>query len=1035
MDDAQDQLVSLFRQLAEEADDVFWVSDPVRKRILYISRSYEVVWGRAREALYANPLAFLEGIHPDDRARVAAAHPHQAQGLFDEAYRVVRPDGTHCWVHAKAYPIRDQDGTVTRICGIAHDITATKAAEASAALRRQQLEDSVAERSALLEIQLSALNTAELALVESEARLGQLVDSAHDAVVVIDADGLITDWNRRAEALFNWTREQSVGKLLSALIIPPEMRERHEAGLARFRAKGTSSVIDRVIEVDAIRRDGSRCPIELSIWSFQSRGVPSFGAFIRDISARRISEHALQQSEEKYRQVVEYVGQGMVVVQNGQFVFANPKAQEITGYPLDELVSFAFDNIVHPDDQPAVRERHAQRLRGEEVPGSYEFRIIDRQGNPRWLEVGGTLISWDGAPAILSFFSDVSRRKALEAELTTSLAERETTLQHSIVGVAFLTPNGRLRWANDALGRIFRTSQENCIGQSLEAYYRSREHYLEMGRQVMQAVAQGVMYETELLMRRHDGELFWAYLSGKAVNPNDLSQGTVWVLMDISERRELEARLQRQTVEQEIILQTSQIGIAHTTNRLHQWINATFSEMIGFSQAELIGNSSRCHFPSEEAFRKLGEDAYPQMASGASYACECQMMRKSGEVFWVHMCGKNVDPEDPKKGTIWTVMDITKRKQLEQRLSATSSEREAILQSALVGITFTIDRKHQWVNRKFAEMMGHTPEAMIGQCSLVHYKDQASWAALGQAAYPRLAIGETFETEWEMKRSDGSLFWAQIYGSCVELGHPEKGTIWTFLDISERRRAEEDTLRALEKQKELNELKSRFVSMTSHEFRTPLATILSSAELLKYYSDRLPAGEKVEILSSIESSVKRMTQMLDNVLLIGKAEAQMLTCKTAPIDLQALCRSCAREIEIAARSEQQPRLRLEIGDDIRVGHFDEKLLHHVLGNLLSNAFKYSPGGGEVLFSVKHDKNDIVFHVADQGIGIPERDLPRLFETFHRAENVGNIQGTGLGLAIVKKAVELHGGRIDVSSEEGRGTRFTVRIPDNGKDHG
>ncbi len=906
MHEEQDALIALFRQLSDGAEDVFWVSDPETGRVLFLSRSYEQLWGRPCETIYAQPKSFLDSIHPDDRARIASAHRLQTQGLYDEAYRLVRPDGSVRWVHAKAYPIRNAQGVVTTICGIAQDITAVKEAEAAANTRQQQLEAGIAEHS--------------------------------------------------------------------------EHLERHRRAL-------------------------------------------------------HLAERNLSESEERYRQVVEHVGQGMVVVVEGRFVFANPRAQEITGYTLDEMRQFdAFDAIIHPDDRDAVRNRHRQRLAGEAVDPTYEFRILDKSGNLRWLEIGGTLISWDGQPATLTFFSDITARKRLEAELKATLAERETTLQHSIVGIAFLTANGRLRWGNDALFRIFGVKPDGQTGQSLERFYPTRDRYLEIGAQVADAVLHGRMFETELMMRRDDGTLFWAYLSGKAVNPHDLAQGTVWVVMDISQRRELEIRLQHKTAEQEVILETSQIGIAHTANRIHQWVNRTFCEMVGFTRDELILHSSRCHFPDDDSFRRLGDEAYPVMATGRSYSCETQMMRKNGEIFWVHMHGKNIDPQDPARGAIWTVMDITPRRRMEEQLKATSSEREAILQSALVGITFSVNRVHRWVNRAFATMMGYEPEELIGQQSRVHYPDDESWAALGTEAYPLLAAGSTFEAEWRMRRRDGTLFWVQLYGCSVEPGQPEKGTIWTFLDISARKQAEEDTLRALEKQKELNDLKSRFVSMTSHEFRTPLATILSSAELLKHYSDRLPDEEKAEILTSIETSVKRMAQMLDNVLLIGKAEAQMLTCRPEPLDVRSLCTSCAEEARTTVRSERAPELRVEIGADIATGVFDEKLLRHVLGNLLSNALKYSPNGGTVSFTVRRGDGLTEFEVADQGIGIPKKDLPRLFETFHRAENVGNIQGTGLGLAIVRKAVELHGGTIAVDSEEGRGTRFLVSIPDYGGAH-
>lgn len=215
--------------------------------------------------------------------------------------------------------------------------------------------------------------------------------------------------------------------------------------------------------------------------------------------------------------------------------------------------------------------------------------------------------------------------------------------------------------------------------------------------------------------------------------------------------------------------------------------------------------------------------------------------------------------------------------------------------------------------------------------------------------------------------------------------------------------------------------------MTSHEFRTPLAAILSAEELLRHYGDRLPPSERAETLDSIAAGVQRMSRMLDRVLLIGQADANMLDYAPRQLHLPTLVHQIADETRVL-----DPGLRCNIavhcGQDVGEGIYDEKLLRHIFGNLLSNALKYSPDGGEVRFTISQAEGQTVFEVADQGIGIPADEIGHLFESFHRASNVGAIAGTGLGLAIVKNAVDMHGGRISVRSQVGRGTCFTVLLP-------
>jgi len=274
-------------------------------------------------------------------------------------------------------------------------------------------------------------------------------------------------------------------------------------------------------------------------------------------------------------------------------------------------------------------------------------------------------------------------------------------------------------------------------------------------------------------------------------------------------------------------------------------------------------------------------------------------------------------------------------------------------------------------------------------------------------------------------RPDGQEVWlhAEFMALSDADGKPVK-VVATFIDISRLRAAEADTLAALKRQQELNELRARFVAMTSHEFRTPLAAILSSAELLDHYGERLPADERQAVLKGIHDGVHRMTRMLDRILLINKADAQMLECQPRPIDLTHVMTAIANEV-VPGGGPDRERLQLHVSPPDMQPSLDAKLLHHIMGNLMSNALKYSPPLSLVTVQAVQLMDGVEFKVEDQGIGIPQSDLPELFEPFHRGANVGERKGTGLGLTIVKKSAELHGGQVNVSSEAGRGTRFTV----------
>src|SRR6266850_1121282 len=252
-----------------------------------------------------------------------------------------------------------------------------------------------------------------------------------------------------------------------------------------------------------------------------------------------------------------------------------------------------------------------------------------------------------------------------------------------------------------------------------------------------------------------------------------------------------------------------------------------------------------------------------------------------------------------------------------------------------------------------------------------------------------------YVAEHRVKTLAGGWVWSLSRGRVVERDAGGRGLRMTGVnvDIDDRKRAEVELLAAVQREKELSEMKSKFVSTASHEFRTPLATMLSSAELLEHYSESLSPSEKLNL---------------------------------GPTNLRELCNKVVSEFRIA--QGKQHIITLDDRFDRPEATMDERLLRHILNNLLSNAVKYSPPGSEVTFSLARRGEQAAIEIQDRGIGIPLEDQPRMFESFHRASNVENRPGTGLGLAIVKKSVELHGGEIILSSAVGSGTRFTVMLP-------
>ena len=736
-----------------------------------------------------------------------------------------------------------------------------------------------------------------------ESHLLNLLSLARDAVVAMDTQGLITEWTSAAEKLLGHSREQAVGAKLSELIVPPSQRAAVDTAMQRCVHMHQPNILNQPMEVEALHRDGQLVAIELAMGSVSTGQGQGFGVVMRDISDRRAAQEAIKLSEDFNRVVVEHLGEGMSINQNGVVLYVNRMALEILKRPMESVVGHSVLTWVHPDDHAYVTELRRQGQQGEIIPERFEIRCIQPDASVRWLEAHASVIPWKGQTASMTFFSDITDRKTM-----------------------------------------------------IDTLHRSEERY----RLVIENVGEGM-----------------------------------------------------------IVLQGEHIVFA----------NARAAEIARISHEEFlsVGFLHRVH-PDDHAIvqdrrrrRLAGEDVVNHY--------QIRLLQPDGAIQWLEI-GVTVVPWEGQPATLTFYSDITDRKLLEEELHRTSSEREAILNSALVGIVLSRNREQEWVNEKFAEMVGYRREELIGQSSRLVHASESEWLAFAAPTRTALSTVGTYTAERQLKRKSGELFWAHLAGRCVRPLDPDSGVIWTFLDITERKQAEQEIRDALDRQKELNQLRSRFVAMTSHEFRTPLATILSSAELLKYYGDRLPTTEKSEVLQSIENSVQRMTRMLDRVLLIGKVEAHMLEFNPVEIDLAALCHALVEEARTQL-PDSRCTVRTDIEADVSKGMYDEKLLVHIFGNLLSNAMKYSPNGGEVQFKVYRQAEEIVFEVSDQGIGIPSDEIAHLFESFHRSSNVGNIQGTGLGLAIVKNSVDLHGGRIEVRSELGQGTCFRVTLTSPG----
>jgi len=395
--------------------------------------------------------------------------------------------------------------------------------------------------------------------------------------------------------------------------------------------------------------------------------------------------------------------------------------------------------------------------------------------------------------------------------------------------------------------------------------------------------------------------------------------------------------------------------------------------------------------------------------------------------------------------------NITGRKETESMLRKLA---RAVEQSPICILITDLRGDIEYVNPKFCALTGYSSEEVLAKNPRL-LKSGDTPPEGYRELWDAIAGGREWRGEFHNRKKNGELFWES---ACISPIRDDQGRVSHFVaikeDITERKRAQaeldnlerrlaehkesdERSRRAFEHERELSLIKSRFVSTVSHEFRSPLGVINTAAHVLRRYLNRLSEAERGLQIDQIQNSVEQMTQMMEDLLLFGECETGRMVCKPARVNVEALCAQL-----IAPWSNGPRSIECAFDSAAQEACLDEKILRHVLGNLLSNAIKYSRDRQPVRLEVKRIygpasadglaggdiEAHIEFKVSDEGIGIPAADLPHIFETFHRASNVGNRAGTGMGLAIVKQFVDLHRGVLRMESEEGKGTTVWVWLP-------
>ena len=341
-----------------------------------------------------------------------------------------------------------------------------------------------------------------------------------------------------------------------------------------------------------------------------------------------------------------------------------------------------------------------------------------------------------------------------------------------------------------------------------------------------------------------------------------------------------------------------------------------------------------------------------------------------------------------------------------------------------------LDTTFEYISPSIKKLTGYTPEELIGEfpMNFVHPKDLAT-IQKSYGSFITEKEDDNAHVEARFKNKKGDYIWFEIKAKIVKEDGKPVSFQTSARDITQKKEVQYAMKKALAQERELNELRTNLVSTISHEFRTPMTTIRTSAELIEMYIEGhnfVHSAQLQKRINTITEEIDRIVELMNAVLTISKHDAGKTNFKPVAFDLQQICLGVIETSYSHQMDGRKVKTHFE-GDNFTV-FADKNLMEYSLFNLLNNAFKYSEGSGDIVLNLKSTNNQIEIQIIDFGIGIPEKDIPKLFNTFFRASNTEGIQGTGLGLYIVKTFTNRNSGTIKVNSELGKGTQVSLHFP-------
>ncbi len=874
---------------------------------------------------------------------------------------------------------------------------------------------------------------AEELLQNSEAENRAIISTVPDMLFKLNKKGVYVEYYVGKNTALYAPKEAFIGKTIHE-ILPADL------------ADISMSVVQKAFQTGEIVSYEYHLPISGETRYFENRVVAinenEVLSIIRDITDRKVTEINLQWNESLLRIMTSSSPLAFFVVDNrtDDILYFNHRFCEIWG-------------ITHLEEQMSRKELKNNEIIPHCIPVLQDVAAFAESCKPLQFEenriVIEDIIPFNDGRVIRRFSSQIrgendeyfGRFYIFEDITVHTKAEKEIALRESYLS-AVINNHPGMFWLKDTDGRFVFINDRNDT-------FMKNANLLEVDAVIGKTDFEFMAHEKAAIYAMEDKkvmeectpisveesvsiggiESWFEKFKYPVLNNEGKVIGVSGYSIDITDRKKSEFQLKLQNA----AFESFSLALMITNvDGIIQWVNPAFCNLTGYNPEEILGKKPtivKSDFHSQEFYQSM----WKHLLTGKVWTGEMMNKRKDGSNYFEE---QTITPVFDESGAITRFIaikiDITHRKEMEKALRLSEERWQFALEGSGDGVwDWNILSNDAFFSPQWKAMLGYSNDEINNKLSewesRVHPEDLQRCIEDIQAHFNKLT--PVYMNEHRMLCKDGNYKWILDRGKVVEWqpdGKPVR-MIGTHTDITQSKLLQEKLMEAIEKEKELSDMKTRFVATASHEFRTPLASILIITDTLLEYWKRLAEDQISERLVKIKEQTIHLSNVVNNVLQLSKIQQGKLAFDPQPNELVSLIRVTIDSFSSDPMAAE--RIKFKSGIPEAWLNLDKGLMTQVMNNLISNALKYSPWNSTIDISLKKLKNGIEIQVKDHGIGIPAEEQKHLFTPFFRASNTRMIQGNGLGLNIVRESVRIHNGDITFESEAGNGTLFTITLPD------